>query len=98
MTTATDARWGRTRAYADHHAQAARLQAAYPQFVIWYGEHTGAWFAMTPSGLTEATTLDALTLAVWSLTEFSADQGSQRPRVRTGIRRLLPRPRPRGGR
>ncbi|GAA2004381.1 hypothetical protein GCM10009799_34510 [Nocardiopsis rhodophaea] len=102
MTTVAAARWGRTPAHADRHAQAARLQARYPQFVIWHGEHTGAWFAMTTNGLIEASTPDALTRTLRSLAAASAvSRTDRRPALSgasTGTRRLFPRPRPRVGR
>ncbi|MBB6174924.1 hypothetical protein HNR23_004984 [Nocardiopsis mwathae] len=92
MTAVADARWGRTPAHAERHAQAARLQARFPQFVIWHGEYTGAWFAITATGLVEAPTVEALECTVRSLTAAAVVSRNRRDctlsRTGTGFQRL----------
>ncbi|WP_017558012.1 hypothetical protein [Nocardiopsis baichengensis] len=68
-------RWGRSPEHADAHAAAARLQARYPQLVIWFGETSGRFYAMDASGLYERPTLDAITMLVWQRTNRPRPRG-----------------------
>ncbi|WP_017538074.1 hypothetical protein [Nocardiopsis halophila] len=70
-------RWGRSPEHAGAHAAAARLQARYPQMVIWFGETSGHFYAMDASGLHERPTLDAITML--------ACQRTNRPRPRGAV-------------
>ncbi|WP_017539707.1 hypothetical protein [Nocardiopsis halophila] len=69
-------RWGRSPEHADAHAAAARLQARYPQMVIWFGETSGHFYAMDASGLHERPTLDAITMLVWQRTNRPRPRGA----------------------
>ncbi|GAB3210940.1 hypothetical protein SAMN02745673_02588 [Marinactinospora thermotolerans DSM 45154] len=58
-------RRGRSRAHAAGHAAAARLQAAHPRTLIWYGETSGWFYAMDTSGLPISPRLDTLARLLW---------------------------------
>ncbi|WP_370011885.1 hypothetical protein UIS43_24615 [Nocardiopsis sp. LDBS0036] len=42
-----------------------------PGLIVYYGEATGSFWAITPTGLLEAPDTDALLLAVWRYTAVS---------------------------
>ncbi|MDA2813156.1 hypothetical protein O4J56_21095 [Nocardiopsis sp. RSe5-2] len=73
--TRTTTRWGRSPEHAEEHAAAARLQALYPNMVVWFGETSGHYYAMDESGLRERPTLDALALLAWRLTHRPCPSG-----------------------
>ncbi|MDA2805808.1 hypothetical protein [Nocardiopsis suaedae] len=68
-------RWGRSPEHAGAHAAAARLQAQYPNLVIWFGETSGHFFAVAATGLHERPTVDALALFAWQRTNRPRPRG-----------------------
>jgi hypothetical protein len=41
-------------------AMIRNLGQRFPQVIVWYGSHTHSWWAMSPAGLLEAPTAEAL--------------------------------------
>ncbi|MBB6122269.1 hypothetical protein [Nocardiopsis algeriensis] len=60
---------GHRAEYAREHAHAAALQRQYPHLIVYYGEATQSFWAVTPTGLVEGRDVDALLLALWPHTE-----------------------------
>ncbi|NKY97003.1 hypothetical protein [Nocardiopsis alborubida] len=53
------------RSFSAAHAQAAAIQARHRHLIVYYGEATQSFWAVTPTGLLEAANADALLLALW---------------------------------
>ncbi|MDT0331999.1 hypothetical protein [Nocardiopsis lambiniae] len=62
---------GHRTEFAPEHARAAAVQARHPDLIAYYGEATGSFWAITPTGLLEAHDTDALLLAVRRYTAVS---------------------------
>ncbi|WP_150254377.1 hypothetical protein [Nocardiopsis deserti] len=56
---------GHRSEFSREHAQAAVIQARHRHLIVYYGEATQSFWAVTPSGLLEAASVDALLLALW---------------------------------
>ncbi|CAL9612934.1 hypothetical protein SUDANB121_05690 [Nocardiopsis dassonvillei] len=59
---------GHRTEFAPEHARAAAVQAQHPDLIVYYGEATQSFWAITPTGLLEAPDTNALLLAVWRYT------------------------------
>lgn len=62
---------GHRAEFAPEHAQAAAVQARHPDLIVYYGEATQSFWAITFTGLLEAPDTDALLLALWRYTAVS---------------------------
>ncbi|WP_306370772.1 hypothetical protein [Nocardiopsis sp. CC223A] len=62
---------GHRTEFAPEHARAAAVQARHPGLIVYYGEATQSFWAVTPTGLLEAPDTDALLLALWQHTRAS---------------------------
>jgi hypothetical protein len=56
---------GHRSEFAREHAQAAAIQKRHRHLIVYYGEATQSFWAVTPAGLLEAANADALLLALW---------------------------------
>nr|WP_117198695.1 hypothetical protein [Nocardiopsis sp. TNDT3] len=56
---------GHRSEFSREHAQAAAIQKRYRHLIVYYGEATQSFWAVTPAGLLEAANADALLLALW---------------------------------
>ncbi|APC36954.1 hypothetical protein A9R04_20800 [Nocardiopsis dassonvillei] len=56
---------GHRSEFSREHAQAAAIQARHRHLIVYYGEATQSFWAVTPAGLLEAANADALLLALW---------------------------------
>ncbi len=56
---------GHRSEFSREHAQAAAMQKRYPHLICYYGEATQSFWAVTPTGLLEAASVDALLLLLW---------------------------------
>ncbi|WP_370013129.1 hypothetical protein [Nocardiopsis sp. LDBS0036] len=56
---------GHRSEFSREHAQAAAVQARHRHLIVYYGEATQSFWAVTPTGLLEAVSADALLLALW---------------------------------
>jgi hypothetical protein len=72
---------GHRSEFACEHAQAAEVQKCHRHLIIWWGEATQSFWAITPTGMVEAADVDALLLALWPHT----DPHVTRPWVRTRV-------------
>ncbi|WP_435105225.1 hypothetical protein [Nocardiopsis synnemataformans] len=57
---------GHRSEFAREHTQAAEVQKCYRHLIIWWGESTQSFWAITPTGMVEAADVDALLLLLWS--------------------------------
>lgn len=58
-------RYGRSPEFATEHRRAAALQHRHPGLIVWFGEGSQRYRAMTTAGLHESADIDHLLLAVW---------------------------------
>ncbi|ASU59901.1 hypothetical protein [Nocardiopsis dassonvillei] len=56
---------GHRSEFSREHAQAAAIQKRHRHLIVYYGEATQSFWAVTPTGLLEAANADALLLALW---------------------------------
>ncbi|MFD0773082.1 hypothetical protein ACFQZ2_03995, partial [Streptomonospora algeriensis] len=62
-------RGGHTAEFAAEHHKAAAIRAQYGRLaVVWFGEATQSYWALTPTGLVEAPDTDTLLRTLWSAT------------------------------
>ncbi|WDZ92691.1 hypothetical protein PV789_09275 [Nocardiopsis sp. HUAS JQ3] len=75
---------GHRAEFAPEHAQAAALQARHRHLIIYFGESTQSFWAVTSTGLLEAPNVDALLLALWPQPRrtLDADPPAARPWTR----------------
>ncbi len=75
---------GHRAEFIREHAQAAVLQARHRHLIIYFGEATQSFWAVTSTGLLEAPNVDALLLALWPQPRrtLDADPPAARPRTR----------------
>ena len=96
---------GHRAEFAVEHAQAAAVQARHRHLVIYFGEATQSFWAITPTGMLEAPDVDALLVAIWPHTDPPAARpwarpaagrapiptgGHERPRVASRMRTRVP--------
>ncbi|WP_370011864.1 hypothetical protein UIS43_24570 [Nocardiopsis sp. LDBS0036] len=67
---------GHRTEFADEHARAAALQSRHRHLIVYYGEATQSFWAVTPTGLVEAADIDALFLALWPYTDAPTARSS----------------------
>lgn len=70
---------GHRSEFAREHAQAAAIQARHRHLIIYFGEATQSFWAITSTGLLEAPNVDALLLALWPQGALDADPPAARP-------------------
>lgn len=63
---------GHRAEFAHEHAQATEVQARHRHLIVYFGEATQSFWAVTPTGLEEAPDIDALLLLIWPHTDPSA--------------------------
>jgi len=73
---------GHRSEFAPEHARAAQVQARHRHLVLWFGEATQSFWAVTPHGLVERRDIDALLLAVSPPTPPRSDPAVTRPWAR----------------
>ncbi|MFD6951422.1 hypothetical protein A6A08_09215 [Nocardiopsis sp. TSRI0078] len=74
---------GHRAEFAVEHAQAAAIQARHRHLIVYYGEATQSFWAITPTGMVEARDVDALLLVLWPHTTPHTDPPAARPWART---------------
>ncbi|MFW6639925.1 hypothetical protein ACOALZ_07745 [Nocardiopsis algeriensis] len=75
---------GHRAEYSREHTQAAALQRQYRHLIVYYGEATQSFWAITPAGLVEGCDIDALLLALWPRIQGSAVRGGFQRQVGGG--------------
>ncbi|WP_159941855.1 MULTISPECIES: hypothetical protein [unclassified Nocardiopsis] len=60
---------GHRAEFAVEHASAAEVQARHHHLIVYFGEATQSFWAITPAGMVEARDVDALLLALWPHTD-----------------------------
>nr|WP_184288499.1 hypothetical protein [Nocardiopsis algeriensis] len=75
---------GHRAEYAREHAQAAALQRQYRHLIVYYGEATQSFWAITSTGLVEGRDIDALLLALWPRIQGSVVRGGFQRQVAGG--------------
>ncbi|OOC54858.1 hypothetical protein NOSIN_14470 [Nocardiopsis sinuspersici] len=73
---------GHRSEFSREHAQAAAVQTRHRHLIVYYGEATQSFWAVTPTGMVEARDVDALLLVLWPHTTPHTDPPAARPWAR----------------
>ncbi|MFV2197430.1 hypothetical protein [Nocardiopsis sp. LOL_012] len=68
---------GRRAEFAREHTRAAAIQVRYPGCIVYFGEATQSYWAVTRSGLVEARHIDGLLLELWR--EYTTRRSAAKP-------------------